>query len=472
MRQSGWSATWQAWLARPRSVWQHATAFSHFGSRFALTLLTDLTLAIVGLTTGLLSARLLGPSGRGELAAIQSWPQFLAILSHLGVNDALAYYGARDPNKTGRWLSTAMILALTACLLFGVAGYWLMPYLLASQPGIVVQTARDYLWYLPLAVVVSLPAYCLRGRNDLVAWNFHRFLPPVTWATVIAICLLGRLSAAATLARLYLVAFAGVMLSVTAILTWNRVPRPFRPERALVRPLLTYGLPAFLSSIPATLNMRLDQMLIAALVGPRVLGLYVVAVSWSMAGSLVMNALAGAALPRMASITDPAQQATTLAQTTRLGLSLAMIVALGTTLTAPLAIPWLFGQAFATAIPAAFVLAPAASIASFNQLLTTGALSVGKPQFTLAGEGIGLFVAAVALWILLTPYGLIGAAVASLLSYAATSITLLWLLKRQTGRRLVELLWLNSHDLHLLRQRLRTLIFGRRPTVLSPGAPL
>ena len=51
--------------------------------------------------TGALAARLLGPDGRGQLAAIQMWPNFLAAIANLGLPEALVYFSARSTPAPG-----------------------------------------------------------------------------------------------------------------------------------------------------------------------------------------------------------------------------------------------------------------------------------------------------------------------------------------------------------------------------------
>ena len=55
----------------------------------------NLTLMALGLFTGALVARLLGPEGRGQIAAIQLWGLFLISLGSMGVPQALIYFSGR-----------------------------------------------------------------------------------------------------------------------------------------------------------------------------------------------------------------------------------------------------------------------------------------------------------------------------------------------------------------------------------------
>src|SRR5713101_4590346 len=85
---------WRPHNMRIKTLWQSTAHASPFGSRILLTAGTNGLSAVLGITTGMLAARLLGPQGRGELAAIQTWPSFIATLAMLGLPEALVYYSA------------------------------------------------------------------------------------------------------------------------------------------------------------------------------------------------------------------------------------------------------------------------------------------------------------------------------------------------------------------------------------------
>src|SRR5262249_1651663 len=141
--------------------------------------------AVLGIMTGMLAARLLGPQGRGELAAIQTWPSCIATLAMLGLHDALVYYSAREPRRAGRYLSTAIVLALLTTLPFMATGYLLMPALLSAQKHEVVTAAQWYLLLIPIFALVAMPYHPLRGLNDFALWNTLRLLPNIVWFVIL-----------------------------------------------------------------------------------------------------------------------------------------------------------------------------------------------------------------------------------------------------------------------------------------------
>ena len=451
---------------RLRAFWRQALDISRFGSLLALTMTTDALLAGLSVASGVLAARLLGPTGRGELAAIQTWPTLLASFAMLGIPAALAYYSAREPDNAGRRLTTAMLSTALACLPFVVAGYLILPRLLSAQSAAVVQAAREYLWLLPLYALVGMLHHPLRGRNDLGAWNLVRLMPTIMWILLLLTSAVVGFARPAPLARGYLIGLALLFFPMGYVVI-RRLPGSFRPSTALVRPMLRYGLPSVLSVVPSTLNLRLDQMLMAGLLAPQVLGWYVVAVAWSGAVSPLLGPLSSTMLPRVAgapidsTVNRSAHQAQLLAQSARLGCLLASLMAAGIALIAPLAVPIIFGQAYFPAVPAAMILSVAAGILILKDVMAAGALSLGQPRFVLLAESVGLVVTVTLLWLLLRPFQLIGAALASAISYATVLGVLVQQLRRQTGLTASQLLVPTRADIVLVLSKFDALRTAR-----------
>src|SRR5450432_2787926 len=96
----------------PKAIWRRMHGVSPFASNVALTVTTNGFIALAALATGPLCARLLGPSGRGELAAIQNLFWFVGILAMLGMPEATLYFTARRKNEGGSILVSATTLVL------------------------------------------------------------------------------------------------------------------------------------------------------------------------------------------------------------------------------------------------------------------------------------------------------------------------------------------------------------------------
>jgi O-antigen/teichoic acid export membrane protein len=99
----------------------------------AITTFANLVISLVGICTGVASARLLGPKGRGELAAIQSWPTVLSSLGLLGTAEALVYFCALERSRRASYLSACLMIGACGACVSSIAGFFAMPWLLRAQ---------------------------------------------------------------------------------------------------------------------------------------------------------------------------------------------------------------------------------------------------------------------------------------------------------------------------------------------------
>jgi len=411
-------------VSKARSAYHRALTISRFGTHVGITMGTNVVLMLLGLATGSLAARLLGPVGRGELAAIQVWPTAIATIAMLGMPEALVYFSGRFRNQAGRYLSSSIAFVLLACPLFIAVGYWAMPILLSAQPDWVVYAARWYLLIIPINAFVGMASHPLRGRSDFAVWNVLRLGLPIGWLILLVIAMILRVPSPTLLAAGYLVILFLYAFAKFYIVT-RRIPGPFRPDPNRWGELLRYGLPCMFTAMPQLLNLRLDQMLMATLLPPRNLGLYVVAVAWSNGLRPLLSALGTVLFPKVASISEETARKETLAQGSRLGIVAAGAVAVPMMGVTPIFIPLLFGRDFTAAVPAALVLVAASAVLSFNIILEEGLRGLGHPKAVMWAEILGLIVTGALLALLLRPLGIMGAAIASLSAYSIVAICLL-----------------------------------------------
>lgn len=427
----------------------------------ALNAAANIVLAGLGMVSGVLAARLLGPHGRGELAAIQTWPGFIGSLAMLGMHDALAYYSAGSPSEAGSYLASAMVVALASSLPFMVLGYLVMPLLLHAQRLGIVWAGRWYLLVAPVYALIGLPRYPFQGREDFIPWNAMRIAPNLLWIAVLLVAWTSSLTTPAFLAGANLVAMVFLVYPF-GVLTVRRIPGPFRPDRRKLPSLLSYGLPCMATMVPQTLNLRLDQMLMAALLPPRDLGLYVVAVAWSGAVAPLLSALSAVTMPAVASASDHRQSVRRLISGVQAAAALALVLAVTLAAITPAAITFFFGASFRAAVPVALVLVPAAAVLGLNSVLQEGLRGLGRPYAVLQAELAGLLATAMALTAMLRPMGIMGAAIASLLGYATVTTALLLNARRYAGVSASTLLLLTPGR---FRNQLGALLsIARRPT--------
>ena len=266
---------------------------------FAETAITTVALGGLGILTGVLAARWLGPVGRGELAAIQMWPSLMATVAMIGLPEALVYFSAKHPSQSREFLVTAALTALVIIPIFAALGYALMPFLLSMHSDRVVQGARGYLSVLPIYALVFLPHHALRGIEELRLWNALRIVPALLWLLVLVLGFSLRAADPVRIATMYVGLLGAVGIGMTWIV-WRRAVGPAVPTARTLKSLVVFGFPSALSTLPQFFNLRLDQMAVAAVLPARQLGVYVTAVAWSACVPMLSSALALVVSPRIA----------------------------------------------------------------------------------------------------------------------------------------------------------------------------
>jgi O-antigen/teichoic acid export membrane protein len=415
----------------------------------ALTLAGNLGILALTVATGMLNARLLGPSGRGELAAIQTIPSMIGTIAFLGLPSAVAYFSARRPDETRMFASTALVLCLLVSIPAAALGYAFMPRLLGGQSREAVDGARLYLAFIPLQAVVIMPYLALQGLGKFGVWNLLRLAPNIASLLAIAVASATGAATAERFSGWYLIAYA--MIGPVAYLAfWGSSTGSRRPSVKPVGDLLRYGLPSALMIPAGMVNLQMDQMLMAAWLPSKVLGLYAVSVSWTSMLSAVFGALGPVLFPALAATRDPEAQRALVARSFRLGIIAVLVLAGGLALVTPVLLPLFFGREFAPAVPAALILVGASIVLNLDNLAAEILRGLGAPRWPLFGQVAALPVTIVLLVVLLPRWTIVGASVASLIAYAVTGIVCVGGIARICQIPLRELLLPTAADVRTL----------------------
>src|SRR4051794_10813492 len=116
------------------------------GSTFGASLVTQL----INMATGVILARSLGVTDRGELAAALLWPRVLGILSTFGLEESATYHIAREPRRTGSVLGSGLVLWALQSAAFALLCAALIPLVLGHQGEATVISGLIFVSFIPL----------------------------------------------------------------------------------------------------------------------------------------------------------------------------------------------------------------------------------------------------------------------------------------------------------------------------------
>lgn len=400
--------------------------------------LVNVLVAAASFLTGPLQARALGPTGRGELAAIivplALAPQILGL--------ALGAYAARE-SASGRYRLNEIIGSVGFPLLvvgaIGMAGAAPAAGALAAGNDTVQTYLTIGFLLLPVGLLGVLGAAVLAGLERWTLLMATKLIPVVIlFVGVAGMYILGEM----TVGRMAMLTLAaGGLSAVPAAVVMARAGPPvFR--WSVTRASIVFGLRSWPGFLAQLTNARLDQLFMITLVTSRELGLYAVAVSLAGVSAFLSGALGPPLLSRVAR-----GETAIVARGLRVTLSVMTVANLAMGAITPFVLPLLFGEDFGAAVGPTLVLLAAGVPLAGISVLSAALMADGAPGAPSVGEILALAVTIPGLVLLLPAIGGMGAAAVSLVAYTTSFIYQLVIMQRRLGGSLGSYVLLRREDL-------------------------
>jgi O-antigen/teichoic acid export membrane protein len=441
--------------ATGRTVAQRTVRFG------AASFATSLSIQLFNVCSGVMLARMLGPVGRGELAAIVLWPALLSGIGSMGIYEATVFFTSKNEHDPRVISASSILSAILMSILAVGLGLGVVPIVLRHYGGLVVVTCLLYLAWIPLNLLTYAVVGVLVGRLNAAAFNWSRAINPIVTVIGLGSLILAGHRTIRAVAALYLFA-ALVSLGSAAVPLARLGLIGTRPDWRLARDILTYGFKAHVGNVAGLANDRADQAIVSIFLAPVYLGYYVVAVTVGSVVSLVGSSMALAILPSVAGAGGDLERKRAFALAARVTAWGSLIGWLALVPLAPFVIHLFFGTRFMPALMSAEVLAVAAFAYSLSRVLSAGLMGLRRPWAASTGQVVGLTVTVVGLFILVPPLGVLGAAIATLLAYFSTLFYFLWTC-RMIGINPKGLIAINRSELKLAADWLRRKRFATDP---------
>jgi O-antigen/teichoic acid export membrane protein len=424
-------------LTRLRTNWKGRLT-DHLKGGFGSTVVAQLGVLGLGTFTGVAAARLLGPQGRGELAALVLWPSVLVMLFSLGINQAVVFHAGQKLYGISEVWTASLFVCVMQCLLVVMVGLLVVPRALHAYSPETRHLALIFLATTPLLMFSGYPSSLLQGKLDFLSFNVIRMIPTLVYALGLAFLLLVRVVDLQKVVAFQILGYAAAVAVGVWILLRKEKLR-FSLKKAVLNSLLSYGLKTQFATVTSYVNQRVDQLLLSLLVSPQELGLYVVAVTVSLAlsflpqASAMVTLAAGSNLPR-------AGAKAVICGSFRTSLIWLVVGCSALFVVAPWLITLVFGASFIRSGLACRILLPGSIALGLNQVLYEGARSLNDPALPSYSEGVAAILTGVGLYLLLPRFGFIGAAIASTLAYILSLVFTLVLYRLRLRYPLRELL--------------------------------
>jgi O-antigen/teichoic acid export membrane protein len=422
-----------------------------FARDSSYTMIRQVIAIVLGMAISILLARGLGVEDRGVYAVALLLPRTLVTFLNLGVAPATVYFvgrGDRELEAAARGnIALAFWNSLLAVLVGAMVIVWGGETLF---PGVPVNLLLISLAVAPLLLHTTYLLAILQGIQDFRAYNWVTMIPQMVMLALVLVLVWwipgGPLGALAAFLGGNLAALAAL---IALLMRRSQSKRMFALwlDWAYTRQVMGYGLRAHVSNIIAFLNYRADMFLLNLFTGAAAVGVYAVAVGLAERMWILSKSVSTVMLPRIASLDGEEakrRQLTPLIARHVRWCSLAM--GLVTWVLAKWGIVLLYSDAYLESAVALRALLPGVVALSFSKILANDIAGRGNPGINSQQSTIAFVVNVIANLILIPRLGVVGAALATSLSYSLLTILKLFVYIRIAQVSWRDVLLLNRED--------------------------
>lgn len=409
----------------------------------------------LGFVASVLLARLLGPADRGLLGLMLSASTLALAVVGVGVPLAVTYYASRRDSSPGALLGNSLLwtVAIAAIL---VPAVWVFHEPVADAIG---RGRGGETWALA-AALVPITFLDWTTHNQLVGMlRFGRYNALVALSKVVYL-----LGVAFLLAVLGLGVTAGLVATAlsSAVMVLGSIGPILAEERprldlAIMRRLMRYGVRVQMGSLTQIANTRLDVVILQFFRPLSDVGYYVVAQSIAELVLTLGAAFQTSVLPLVSHYEgDDRQRATSVASVRHHGI-LAGVAVLGNAVFGTLILLFAFGEEFHPAVVPMLILLPGVWFLGMGSVIQGDLGGRGRPGLSSALAAVAAVVTVGLDLLLIPPYGVTGAAIASVVAYAIYGGSSLVALSRVSGIPIAELIVPRRADFAAYRRILRSI---------------
>lgn len=387
-------------------------------NNFAARFFADTYGLLTALVASSVTARVLGPSGRGYYASLVLLSVLFAQLFAVGLGEAAIVLPGRGRTSYRRAISATIAIIIPLGLVGGLA------CILTGAVTLDAVTANEWA-ALALAGLLVLLNTC----SSTLAWFLisREKLVLVAVLNVVSSTVI-MLSLVFLLVVLDLRTLGAVLASVVGILVILGALLWFLPREGIslkpawdgtyLRSAARFGMAIQFSNLLVQMAGRLDLIFVYRIAGSASAGMYSVALTLGALVGSIPIAIAYASFPRLPKLSEDEGRALT-ASLFRAGVAAAVTCAIGLAVLAPVAIPLLFGPAYDGAIGPTLLLLPAGVLWSGQWILCRAAAAREYPRPLLVSFGASFVIMVLLDVLLVGPFGVMGAAGASFISSTA-----------------------------------------------------
>jgi len=432
----------------------------------SMMLATKVTLAIIKMGMGILTARVLGPNGKGIFVLALQMPGILAIFGNLSIGEALIYNVGRKKTPKNKILGNILFFTLTISAIILVIYFYLLPFLSRTLlKSIDPNILKISFILIPLIILDDLSFSTFRGLKKFKLYSGLKIFSEglllcglFTALIILRAGVKGAVSAYVLMSFFYILIFIGILFVLSE--------RKLSFSWSGLKSLIPYGLAAHIVVVLTKLEYRFDVFLLNFFLSPAHTGIYSVGVTMAQFLWYIVQSATNVLFPEVSSISR-IEAAQFIPRVCREVLFICSIVGLFLVASGYYLIQLLYGIKFISAYAVFLILLPGLMMDAIFRILSSYFKGTGRPLLVSKVVAVTLALNVLLNFMLIPVFGIRGAALSSLISYSLNAIILIIYFRRENRVKLSEFLLINKIDLAVY-SRLVNRIY-RKAKVLTTG---
>lgn len=400
--------------------------------------------------TGIIIARSLGPELRGQYGLV-IYAASLVSLANFGLAPAITYYTGKKELDRSKILTFVITSALVIGIAFSTMFYFIYPHIPGIWTGIPRFTMIIVLLAIPFAFLINFFNGFLIGQLKVRQHNIINLLRGLFYLLLIITLLLvmkGKVRSAITSYT------SGIVIAaVIGLLLFRGGIKPSPIDISFAKPFFSYGIRAYLVLVFTFLNYRLDILLVKHFLTDSDVAFYQIAVNAAERLWYIPNALNHILLPTLLMMERGSAEFT--AKVCRNSLMIMTVLSLLLLFAGKYFIVLLYGEEYYRVAHALYSILWGITITTLFKVLSADFAS--RRQLGIIGfaAGTGVVVNVAANIYLIPRFGIVGAGVATSLSYTVLSIILIIFFVRLRKVKVRDILFPVREDFASYREAIR-----------------
>ncbi|MBD2843957.1 oligosaccharide flippase family protein [Paenibacillus sp. IB182496] len=383
---------------------------------------------LLNLVTGMIVARTLGPSGRGEQAAILMWSQFFTHLLTMGLPSAMIYTLQKKLETPERLYGASILLCIGLGALGVIPALFFVPLWMGDYSKPVIWFAQILMVTIPLGLLTFVNNAILQANNEFGLVNFMRYAMPA--GTLLFLLLFLATDTLNPYTSAFSYAFPTIPIQIWLLMRLAKKIKPvFSKIREPAKKLTSYGFRSYGIDIAGTLSLHLDQIIVVGMLSPANLGLYVIALSLSRMLSMIQSSINLVLFPKASALNGKDAVQLTI-RIWKCSLITTGLLAAFLAVAAPIVLHLLYGPAYMPAVPVFRILLLQVMVTSSAWGLSQAFMATGRPGTLTLIQASMVVLNVPLLLLLIPPFGIAGAGLALLLTSIIRFIAILVLYNR------------------------------------------